>query len=73
MKMNKTIILVISIFFNIWFANTIIHLERFHYSVQVGMCDDSKLEVDRMEWLTCNETTETRTKSLWHLFYALQN
>ena len=68
----KSMILITSILLNIWFAFTIIQLEGFHYSVQVGMCDDSKLEVNRMEWLTCNETTETRTHSFWHLFYALK-
>jgi hypothetical protein len=68
----KLAILITSILLNIWFASTIIQLERFHYSVQVGACGNFKDELERTKWLSCNETSETRTHSFWHLFYALK-
>ena len=66
----KTTIIILLVLINIWFAKTIIQLEKFHYSVQVGMCGDYKSEAERTKWLSCNEVTETRTNKLWHLFYA---
>ena len=69
-KVMKTIIIIFLILINIWFAKTIIQLEKFHYSVQTSMCGDYKSEAERTKWLSCNETTETRTNKLWHLFYA---
>ncbi len=67
----KIVIIITSILINIWFASTIIKLERFHYSVQVGTCGNFKDELEKTKWLSCNETSETRTHSFWHLFYAL--
>ncbi len=66
----KTAIIIVLVLINIWFAKTIIQLESFHYSVQTGMCGDYRSELERKKWLSCNETTETRTNKLWHLFYA---
>ncbi len=67
----KIVIIVTSILINIWFASTIVKLERFHYSVQVGVCGNFKDELEKTKWLSCNETSETRAHSSWHLFYAL--
>jgi hypothetical protein len=66
----KTTIIIVLVLINIWFAKTIIQLEKFHYSVHIGMCGDFKGEVERTKWLACNEVKETRTNKLWHLFYA---
>jgi hypothetical protein len=67
----KTAIIIVLVLMNIWFAKTIIQLENFHYAVQTGICGDyGSGEAERTKWLSCNETTETRTNKLWHLFYA---
>jgi hypothetical protein len=64
-------ILIISILVNLWFASTIINLEKFYYSVQVGMCGKWENETDRSKWLECNKKQDTRTNSVWHLYYGL--
>jgi hypothetical protein len=66
----KTVIIILLILMNIWFAKTIIQLESFHNAVQTGMCGDYGSEAERTKWLLCNEAAETRTNKLWHLFYA---
>lgn len=69
----KSIILVISILCNVFFASKIIDLENFRYSVVVGMCGDYKNEIDRTKWLECNKNQKTRTHQLWNLYYGLNN
>jgi hypothetical protein len=65
------IILIISVIVNLWFASTIIRLEKFHYSVQVGMCENFENEIDRAKWIECNDNKETRTNRIAHLYYGL--
>lgn len=65
------IVLIISLVVNVWFASSIIKLEKFHYSAQVGMCDKFQNETDKTKWLECNNKQETRTNPIWHLYNGL--
>ena len=67
----KSIILVISILVNVFFATKIINLENFRYSVIVGMCGENKDVLERTKWIECNKNTKTRTNDLAVLYYGL--
>ncbi|MFZ1987781.1 MAG: hypothetical protein WAV21_01970 [Minisyncoccia bacterium] len=73
-RREKTLsaLVVVLVLIVIWFGATIVRLENYHYAVQVGMCG---LETTSFEEATkresCLTTTETRTSSFAHIWYAL--
>ena len=67
----KSIIIVISLLCNAYFASKIINLENFRYSIIVGMCGDNSDILKRTEWIECNKNKKTRTNNLAILYYGL--
>lgn len=66
--MKITLLLIVSLLTNIWFSFTIIRLEKFHYSTQVGICSQQKLidkkilrEYDELRMYECLSNSEPRT------------
>ena len=51
----------------------IIRLENYHYTVQLGFCDQYTNIEDFIKKSECLESTQTRTSPVWHLYYALIN
>lgn len=57
----------------VWLSVRVVELENFRYAVFVGLCSETpKTGVDfAMEHYNCLKEQQTRTTSIWHLFYAL--
>ncbi len=77
--MKILVILVISLLVNVWFSFVIIRLEKFHYSTQVGMCSELKIEnskvirkYDEREMYKCLSKEQPRTSDWWNLLYGLK-
>lgn len=65
-------IIVLLVVIVIWFGATIVRLENYHYAVQVGMCGlETKSLEEASEREACLNTSQTRTSSFAHLWYAL--
>lgn len=69
--MTKTICLLTSVALNIWFAVIIINLENYHYASMVGFCSEFSGADMLVKKEECLNQTESRTHSLWHLYYAV--
>ncbi len=71
--MIKNIVIVILIICIFLLARAVIRLENYHYANVVGMCSEFKLDdpLQSIQRQECLNKIETRTNSLWHLFYAL--
>jgi len=70
--MNKErIIIIILVLLLVWFGNTIIRLENYHYANQVGFCLEYKFPEQGTQREDCMNETETRTSFIWQLGYAL--
>ena len=74
MKNLLIVILLVLIFI---LSKTVIRLENYHYANQIGMCDKEKFFGNYFEKeqksRECFELVQTRTNSIWHLFYAIKN
>ena len=77
--MKLKIVLSLSILINLWFATSIIRLEKFHYSTMVGMCSEMKIEgkkiirtYDDLEMYNCLSKTQPRTSDWWNLAHGLK-
>lgn len=77
--MKLKIILITSVLVNIWFASTIISLEKFHYSTMVGLCSEMKIEnnkvirtYDNTEMYNCLRKSEPRMSVFYNLAYGLK-
>ena len=62
----------------LWFASVIIHLERYRYANQVGLCykPDVNYIVDANAYVErekCLQNATPRTSRLWDLYHALIN
>jgi predicted Holliday junction resolvase-like endonuclease len=73
----KNLLIVILLIIVFILAKTVIRLENYHYAHQVGMCDKEKFYGNELQKeqksRDCFELVQTRTNSLWHLFYAIKN
>jgi hypothetical protein len=72
--MLKSALIAIQFALLIWLSLIVVRLENFHYATVVGMCaevssDEGPLSSRRHD---CLHSVETRTSSLWHLYYALR-
>lgn len=58
-----------------WLTVVIVRLENFHYASVVGMCSEFKADdaLQTVKRHSCLHNVETRTNSLWHIFYALRS
>ncbi len=77
--MKITFLLVISLLVNIWFGLSIVRLEKFHYSTQIGLCSQQKFidkqiirEYDELKMYVCLSKSEPRTSDWWNLLYGLK-
>ena len=78
--MKILIFLTISIVVNVWFSFTIIRLEKFHYSTQVGMCSERIIDKDNnvirqyqeRKMYECLINNQPRTSDWWNLVYGLK-
>ncbi len=78
--MKITLLLVISILVNIWFGFSIVRLEKFHYSTQVGTCSERTIDSGNNPIRIYNEKTmygclikvQPRTSDWWNLLYGLK-
>ena len=66
--MAKNICIIILLLLLFWTSKTIIRLENYHYASAVGFCKEIDSNIERYK---CLRSKETRTSSLWHLYYAL--
>lgn len=57
----------------VWLSLQVIRLENYHYASYLGMCSGQDLEdpVASVKRDKCLNDMETRTNSLWHLWYGL--
>ena len=74
--MNKKIVIVALALVILWLCSVIIHLERYRYANQVGLCYEPNINytVDANAYLkreNCLESAKPRTSPLWDLYYAL--
>lgn len=74
MKYVLIVVLLVSVFI---LGKTVIRLENYRYAHEVGMCDKEKFYGNELQKeqksRDCFEHVQTRTNSLWHLFYAIKN
>jgi hypothetical protein len=56
----------------VWLSLQVIRLERYHYASFLSMCmeQDPKDPVASVKRDKCLNSAETRTNSLWHLWYG---
>ena len=64
---SRQLPLAISLLITVWLASALVRVENERYALVVGMCRDKIGQTDN----SCLRTVETRTSSMWHLFYAL--
>jgi hypothetical protein len=70
--MNKErIIIVMLLLLLVWFGNTIVRLESYHYANQVGFCLEYNFPEQGIQKDDCLNEKETRVSFIWHLVYAL--
>ena len=69
----KSAAIVVLAFLVFWLSLQVIRLERYHYASYLGMCSDHdpKDPIASVKRDKCLNDTETRTNSLWHLWYGL--
>jgi hypothetical protein len=53
----------------VWLSSALVRVENQRYAMLIGMCPDRL--VPGMHDSRCLAKVETRTHSLWHLYYAL--
>lgn len=75
--MMKNILIIVLLICVFILGKTVIRLENYHYANQIGMCDIRKINGNELEKeqkrRECFALVQTRTNSLWHLFYAIKN
>ena len=71
---KERIVILILLIFLIWFGANLVRLENYHYTVQVGMCNEYNENIlNRFtERENCINNTKTRTSFIWHLLYGLK-
>jgi hypothetical protein len=72
--MYKNILIALLLVVVAWLLAVVVRLENYHYASVVGMCSEFKAD-DPLQTVTrhnCLHSTNTRTSSVWHIFYALQ-
>ena len=68
----KNIVIAVLALLVVWLSLQVIRLERYHYASQIGVCaaadpNDPNTSSKRNH---CLNSSETRTNSLWHLWYG---
>jgi hypothetical protein len=71
--MAKNIIIGLLLIAVVWLSSTVIRLENYRYASFLGMCpiEESQGIKSTADHYACLNLIETRTNSIWHLFYAL--
>ena len=68
--MKKNVVIVVLGLCVLFLATRIVRIENQRYGLMVGMCP-SKLGPSLPPDLECLKSIETRTRWVWHLYYAL--
>jgi hypothetical protein len=75
MNAAKNVTIVVLVLSVSALARAVVRLENYRYANSLGMCDKYKAAnpFQLVQRDKCLENTQTRTSSLWHLYYALTN
>lgn len=71
--MQKNILMLVLAISVLLLARAVVRLENYHYASFVGMCSEYKADnpLQTLKRHECLHETETRTNSLWHIYYAV--